>query len=547
MTYPTRFGYLLPESYPNRLLDPTPCRTVPRRRLMVVGLLLLAALLPRMWMAVRTETICPDGTFYIQLAQALERGDLGVALHEMHLNTYPVILAAGHQLGLDWEFTGKWWGVLAATLVVWPLFNWVRRQFDDTVAITACLIYAMHPKFIEWSSELIRDPTFWLLLALSLDWMWRAMVEVRLRWFLLAGTATTLAALTRFEGLFLIFPLIMWSVIRWMALSEKRGRLAVGAVLCSTAFPLMLLIVVNLWLLQDHPRFESFRSEPLDRVGHLITSLTGTTGDVVPEVPPLAVPRIKINSLTMLFFSTMMRGLTPIFGLMFVVGYVAFRGTWDRRDHIPLALFAISVAIGVWIHLWFAHQGSSRYALSIVLISTRCAALGLLFAAQWTAIFARRLEWPRRLVQLAPLAVVLVVIGFGCGEALRHHDDSRQARAGLGQWIRSHYGSQAVVLCTDDMTYLVSYYRYGQAQLVVAGTDPVTLVAAIDRMRPEVVALCRDRLPPDAIEAVLANRRQLDMVEPAWDQGYRPPRNMVVLTQARIERQAERRDNRLTE
>ncbi len=546
MSHPTRFGYLLPETYPNQLLDAAPSRKAPPRRLMLLGLLLITALLPRVWMAVRTETICPDGTFYIQLAQALERGDMGVALHEMHLNTYPVILAVGHQLGLDWEFTGKWWGVLAATLVVWPLFNWVRRQFDDVVAITSCLIYAMHPKLIEWSSELIRDPTFWLLLALSLDWLWRAMVEVRLRWFLLAGASTTLAMLTRFEGLFLLFPLVIWSVVRWMALRQQRGRLAIGAVLCTTAFPL-LLIVVNLWLLHDHPRFEAFRSEPLDRVGQWLTSLSGSTTQAAPGVPPLAVPRIEMESLPLLFMSTMLRGLTPVFGLAFIVGYLAFRPTWDRRDHLPLALFAISVAIGVWIHLWFAHQGSSRYALSIVIISTRCAALGLLFSAQWAANAARRLGWGRRLVSLVPLSVVLLFICFGCVEALRHHDDSRLARAELGRWIERHYGSQAVVLCTDDMTYLIGYYQYGQARLVVTGTDPDTLVAAIDRMQPQVVALSRDRLPAEAVAAVLANRRQLNMSEPVWDKNYHPPSNMLVLTRSRIEHQAERQNKRLTE
>ena len=546
MSHPTRFGSVLSESYPNHLLDVAPSRLVPRRRLMLLGVLLITAFLPRVWMAIRSETICPDGTFYIELAQALERGDMGVALHEMHLNTYPVILVIGHQLGLDWEFTGKWWGVLAATLVVWPLFNWVRRQFDDVVAITSCLIYAMHPKLIEWSGELIRDPTFWLLLALSLDWLWRAMVEVRLRWFLLAGASMTLAVLTRFEGLFLLFPLTMWGVVRWMALREQRGRLALGAVICTIAFP-VLLIVVNLWLLRDDPHFEAFRSEPLDRVGQWLASLGGSTAQAVPGMLPLAVPRIAMESLPLLFVNTMLRGLTPAFSLVFIVGYLAFRPTWDRRDHVPLALFAIAVAIGVWIHLWFAHQGSSRYALSIVLISTRCAALGLLFVARESAIAVGRHQWNRRLVRLIPLGVVLLFFGIGFVEAMHHHDDSRLARAELGKWINQHYGSQAVVLCTDDMTYLIAYYHYGQARLVVTGTDPATLVAAIARMQPRIVALSRDRLPAEAVTAVLMRRRQLHLSEPKWDKGYRPPKNMLVLTQSRVEHQAEHHHKRLTE
>jgi len=81
MSHPTRFGYLLPETYPNQLLDAAPSRKAPPRRLMLLGLLLITALLPRVWMAVRTETICPDGTFYIQLAQALEHAHASDLIH----------------------------------------------------------------------------------------------------------------------------------------------------------------------------------------------------------------------------------------------------------------------------------------------------------------------------------------------------------------------------------------------------------------------------------------------------------------------------------
>ncbi len=73
-----------------------------------------------------------------------------------------------HRAGLPWETAAKWYGVVLASLAVLPLFGWVRRQFDDVVAVVACLLYAVHPKLIEWSPEAVREPSFWFFFLLAL-------------------------------------------------------------------------------------------------------------------------------------------------------------------------------------------------------------------------------------------------------------------------------------------------------------------------------------------------------------------------------------------
>ena len=65
-----------------------------------------------------------------------------------------------------------------SSLTVLPLCGWVRRQFNDQTALLAGVLYAAHPVFIQWSPELIRDPTFWLLFMLTLYLLWRAVTEV---------------------------------------------------------------------------------------------------------------------------------------------------------------------------------------------------------------------------------------------------------------------------------------------------------------------------------------------------------------------------------
>jgi len=152
-------------------------------------------------------------------------------------------------LGLDWELAAGLWGVTVSSLVVLPLWGWVRRQFDDRVALVACLLYAVNPKFIEWSPEVMRDPTFWLLFMLAIYWLWRAVTEVRYAYFIAAGTAIILASLTRIEGLFLLIPLDAMDLLALRGASGPIARkLLLGAVLCLVVFPALLATVNIGWM-----------------------------------------------------------------------------------------------------------------------------------------------------------------------------------------------------------------------------------------------------------------------------------------------------------
>ena len=257
----------LPDEYPNHLATPRPQRIRLPSAHWTLLLLVVLCLLPRAVMALRIPSVCPDGVLYILIAQAIEAGNLRVAFQEMALNVYPVILAVLHGFGLDWEVAAALWGVVVSSLVVLPLWGWVRRQFDDRVALVACLLYVVHPKMIEWSPEVMRDQTFWLLFMLAIYWLWRAVTEVRYGYFIAAGAAITLASLTRVGG---IVPADSVGAVDVLALAgaetdcaeqgtgafcakhptgrsgkrrlspfpqTDRGKLLVGAMLCVVVFP----------------------------------------------------------------------------------------------------------------------------------------------------------------------------------------------------------------------------------------------------------------------------------------------------------------------
>ena len=213
----------------------------------VLGLVLLA-LVPRVYMAGKIGGLCPDAVVYIHIAQSYEQGKLLEDKHNRFaLNVYPAILAVLHRTGIDWETAGKLWGVVISSLTVLPLYGLVRRQFDDRIAVVTAAIYALHAEMIRWAPEGIRDPTFWFFWMLALYCLWRAAQEASAFCFLAAGVAMALAALTRFEGLLLLIPMVCWIICGITApngpRASNRYKIIVGGFTTLCVLPLLLLLV----------------------------------------------------------------------------------------------------------------------------------------------------------------------------------------------------------------------------------------------------------------------------------------------------------------
>src|SRR5208282_5168338 len=146
---------------------PAPSPDLPWRPGLLV-LLLLACLVPRAVAAWKWDILWGDSLRFRYASILLEQGDFEHGFAEFGLNVYTIILIPLRHLGIDWQIAGKWFGVLVASATVLPLWGWLRRMFDDRLAVIACLVYAFHGKLIAVSPLIIRDSTFWFLLTLVL-------------------------------------------------------------------------------------------------------------------------------------------------------------------------------------------------------------------------------------------------------------------------------------------------------------------------------------------------------------------------------------------
>jgi hypothetical protein len=479
------------KDYPNHLAEPEPQRRTlaPAGRWIV--LLLLACLVPRVVMAWCIPSINPDGALYIHLARALDAGDLRGGMQGM--NVYPIILMGLHRAGLSWELAAKFWGVLVSTLVILPLFGWARRQFDDRVALVACFLYIVHPKFIELSPEVIRDSTFWLLFALSLYLQWRAITEVRIGLFLLAAAATVAACLTRFEGLYLYLPLGLWSLYRFLALRTNRGRLALGALLAVTALPALVLGVNLVWH-QARGEWLLPRLDPLERVLHWVQSMLAGTPHLESAPADAAMAgSLSFRRMLWVFFPHMTRGLSPALALLMFGGMWKYRKIWARRDHQALFYTSLVVMLGNWIQLWYDQRMCFRYALPIALIASVFAALGLLSLSDWLVSLAERLRLSDRARRLALVGPSVLVAALGLGAAVYATEQSLAARGvavTLGHWLRDRCQSP-VLVGPEGLTPVTSFYADGRACLTYrldsGNEDSVALL--VEQAHPDVVLL----------------------------------------------------------
>lgn len=550
-----------PREYANRLATAAPARERVPLRIGLALVLLVACLVPRLLMALRVDTVCADGVIYFELADKLEEGRVDPDdVSHLQSGTFPFALATLHRLGLGWEDAAKIYGVLAASLAVLPLFGWARRQFDDRVAVLACLLYATHPKLIEWSPEAVREPSFWLFFLLAVYLLWRAAVEVDMRWFVAGGAATAVTVLTRFEGWFLLFPLVGWTVVRFWHLHAARWRL-VGGWACSLA--MMPLVFYAFGLLQpEGVRGNQLRLDPVKRVGNWFLSwrasadespAASAAGDLAvaaasppaPAIAPAPLTAAEITdphaadwtlreaALTML--NVCERGLTPLFAIMMFAGYLTHLRLFHRSDHLPMLLLALAVVAAVWIHLWYAHQASSRYVLTIVLLATRGAAIGILdFGRLAEAWFSQR--WPRAKWSAATALLVLAML-VGTIDAVSSDFKSREALAGLGNWIYDRYGASSVVVGSESQLAVVGFYAQTEAFPFPMTLSGDALAQWLDGVAPDVVVISKRRQQPADYEPILAQRERLGLELIPAERIPASTKNMLVL--GRIHRPAD--------
>jgi hypothetical protein len=521
-------------------------------------LLVLVCLIPRAVMAWKVDTLCEDGAVYIEAARHLERGDYDQAFHGtiLGLNLYPVILMVLHRLGLEWLLAGKLWGTLLSTLVVLPMFGWARRQFNDRIAALGCLLYSVQPALLEQSPEVLRCPTYWLLLVAAMHFLWRAATEVRLAFFLMAGLFFALAVHTRIEAWLLLIPWAGWTLVRLMSLEQYRLRLAAFS-LAGVAMLPMVVVLINVTWLSDHGKWEFCLADRFRVLGQLLLPLASdseaavkvvptavpvptpattvdqppaSTTDALPTAPPsasvLATPTAEVpaanpaahpanppprrnRGLVWTYVCKLVDAFDPFFGLLTLVGIAYTWRMFIRPDQQAVFLVSLCCLAAIWLFWLQVRELNSRYFFTIVLMSTSYAAIGLLFMARTVSRLLAMCAAPVPNGMMATL-LLAIVVAFGLTDACSNRYDSRHQRRDLGLWVLRNFGPGQSILGNQRSSRIVAHYAearyYGPAAEEIGGAIYRWMLETY----PPCVVLIDDESQSSGADAWLARFRALD-------------------------------------
>lgn len=539
-----------------------------RGRLFIVAGLLVLWFVLRFAIALKEDVLYPDGVTYIGLAARMENAATHGKLDPRLFNAYPAILMLLHQTGCDWETAGRAWGVLCGTLIVLPLYGWLRRLYNDEIAVVGCILAGLHPKLIEWSPQLIRDPTFCLFAICSLYAGWRAASELRVTWFVAAGLATFAAMQTRIEGWFLLFPQMIWLCRQAWRAPGLRLRFAFGALCASAALPLGILLINLLfgelfssWIwggnlhkvayLEHVPVVcelipaELFpdSSPPIDPADApegvalppppagarhamvepiaALTPLAQSAGDsaaAMSSSPELLIGSIPspINALqaTWLLGRALVRGFGPVYATLFAIGLVDKRRPFNIDQRAMLAFVAATIS-AIWLHTWQSKVTSSRYALPLVLAGAPYAAAGFLAAAEFlshrfAAIqtlaqrAARSVSFAPQQIIAAALLGILSVVTIA--DSFLGHDSPYRPQHALGHWIRKEVGSHRRLAGPNDL-FVAAFYAEADYYYKPRGSE--SLSSLIREQSPDVLLLTADGAP----QVAQADYRRVDTKE----------------------------------
>jgi len=524
--------------FPGPLSDNVAPEALPSRGV-ALAVLILICLIPRVWMAWRCELVCPDAVLYLETAEALGRGDSGPLLDRFGANVYPVILALLGRTGLDPRVAGEWFSVLMATLAVVPLFGWVRRQFDDRIATFACLLYAVHPNLVFCSPLIVRDATFWFLFNLTIYLAWRAVIEIRAWLFLAAGLALSLAIHTRSEGWLLLAPLAVWIAWRMPVVAGRRVRAAAGALVCLAVVPISI-VLVNVTLLHDHPRWEIARTAHVRQMGWLIRSPDESAVAPLPmgwsregAIGPSGL--VLARKVVVRF----VKSYAYVFGLLTLVGLFGWWRVFVRRDQVAQSLITVLLVAAVSIKY---HKGGAtdaqRYFLPVVLLGLPYAALGLLRVAGWISGVVPPCFGGSFQRRPAVTCGLLLTTAAACTLHVCLIRPIAASQAELGKWIRRNLGPNQRISGNMRRFDLVVYYARGRmVKWGMPRERPAkAILETIGRKKPDVVLLWVDWRNPGELAGYAGNlQRRAELGYEQVPARRLPPscRDVVVLVRKR--------------
>jgi 4-amino-4-deoxy-L-arabinose transferase-like glycosyltransferase len=412
------------------------------RRLGPLGLAVALALGVRAVAAFSEELIFNDGPEFVRIAEAFTRGDFHEGLaRPFHPLTSGLMAGLHLATGMSLETAGRMLSVVAGGVGAAALYALGRLGWGPAVALSAALLFAVHPRMVDVGSSVQSDG---LHLALALGAVvlgWLALARHQLRSALWAGVLSGCAYVTRPEGLAVaaVFGVGLGSALLVRRVRVGRGLalgclFAVGLVAVSGPYLLALHDLSGSWTLSQ----KKSAVEMLGAVAALGSpdSARDEPGHSARSVPParaLQQPAEPEGLRTALgeVFRDGVRAITPLFLVLLLLG-VRLRRPSAKTLYL-LAFVGLFFLLLVGLRLEVGYVSRRHWLVGAALLLP-FAGRGLV---EGLPALAGRWLRPPLPARLAWGVLGVVVLGFSIDAVLSREDPEKLIRKDAAAWLRA--------------------------------------------------------------------------------------------------------------
>jgi 4-amino-4-deoxy-L-arabinose transferase-like glycosyltransferase len=392
---------------------------------------------------------------------------------------YNALVGASYHFFGEREWLGRVWSLVATLVAVVGLYDLVRQEYDSRTGLVAAFLLAMTPLAIFYGRAVLPDPCMMASMIVCAASFRRYLDRGEPTGWLIATAATgLLAAIFKYYGIFVLFPLADMAYRRggWRYWFRVRFVVLVAAV----------VLPIALWLLgvfarSDNPTSRTrylFWQDPSALLNlHLYDRLTW--GMFVKDCGPVTAVLIALGALAAIRGKDRSR---PLWGWSFLglCFWFLFAPKMLEHDYYELVFLPVLAAWGA-----LGWRSLVRLASQRPKLRSWAPPLALALAAIIHSPFLMNAKYDleighlvvaRRLAQICPPDAKVVVMGQGIGWPQIHYSRRRG-------WV-----DQCASLPANWRATLETYRRYG-AEYVAIYFDPTVPPLARASYAPMLTAL----------------------------------------------------------
>jgi 4-amino-4-deoxy-L-arabinose transferase-like glycosyltransferase len=466
-------------------------------------LLVIIALIPRIIVFLQPQIITIDGTLYIKMAKLFSEGQYD-GIPRAYFSLYPLLIFLVQKFVEDWELSGQLISITLGTLSVIPVFLLGRSLYDEKIGWLSAIFYVTLPNFLKFDSQVIRDPTLWFFILLTVWLVWEGNKKDQTIFFGFASMSAGLGAITRVEGFILWVALSFYLVFRKVpGISMKRRTLYLT--LFILIFPILLSpVLLSLKKNSSQVAFNEMRS-------FAVTFIRAHAGWILNPEDPIAImgqkaydslPQRSQDSLELagrhrivLAISEVIHKFAKSANLLFILILI---GVWKRRkegfgssDRYLLYVFAALFCMSVF-YCRQIYYFSTRHGLTLVLPVLFLAGHGLGFLVETLSNGLHRMasRWISIKTYLGYTLTVFLLALF-LAQALSGKGTEKVIIKEAGIWLKQK-GYQGSLIMAPKNFLRVAFYADGtflempgswektvetmrQRKVQVVMTDPSTI------------------------------------------------------------------------